>query len=178
MTPAFRELLRRTGPLLDPAMPFDLGVDPRDAAPPQHAELGDLNERSRTGYGLPASTSTPRARSAQVCVPVSAYPPAVVLGQALVAARTRTSARFLMHRALKIVQTNAAALSRTAPIDLWPLLAAYLKAIKPTRRRKASTRPSSPSLRRVSRALPGPADPQSALLAADVIGRSATGRRR
>jgi hypothetical protein len=34
---------------------------------------------------------------------------------------------FLIHRAMKVLQAGTAALSRTAPIDLWPLLAAFLR---------------------------------------------------
>ena len=39
---------------------------------------------------------------------------------------------FLLHRALKVLRANASAISRTAPIDLWPLLAAYLRALNPS----------------------------------------------
>ncbi|MEO6602921.1 MAG: hypothetical protein ABIQ16_23755, partial [Polyangiaceae bacterium] len=38
---------------------------------------------------------------------------------------------FLMIRSLKLLQGNAAALSRTAPIELWPVLAAFLSIFAP-----------------------------------------------
>src|SRR4029079_1348839 len=73
-------------------------------------------------------------------------------------------------RALKILQTNASALSRTAPIDLWPLLAAYLKAFNPTWVPQGVDQGKLTDFYgKVSRAAPK-GDPQLGLLATDVIG--------
>jgi hypothetical protein len=78
---------------------------------------------------------------------------------------------FLVHRALKILQANAAAISRTAPIDLWPLLAAYLKAFNGTWVPQGVDQGKLTDFYgRVSRALPKGLGPQVALLAAEVIG--------
>jgi len=78
---------------------------------------------------------------------------------------------FLIHRALKILQSNGSAFSRTPPIDIWPLLAAYLKAFTPS-----WTPPGVDPARltdaygKISRVMPASPDPQLGVLAADVIG--------
>ncbi|HTA88115.1 MAG TPA: hypothetical protein VK745_01015, partial [Polyangiaceae bacterium] len=53
-------------------------------------------------------------------------PPQIVFGQALLDSDDDAARYFLMIRSLKVLQANAAALSRTAPIELWPVIAAYL----------------------------------------------------
>ena len=133
MTPAFRELLAtdRPAPRRGDAVRSHARSARRRS---RRSSASSATSCSALGAGVrPArrSTSTSRTRSGQVCIPVSAYPPALVLGQALVASPREDVRGFLIHRALKAFQTNAAALSRTAPIDLWPLLAAYLKAFNP-----------------------------------------------
>jgi hypothetical protein len=66
-----------------------------------------------------------------VCLPVSTEPPVLVLGAALVAEANAELRDFLVIRAFKILQGHVAAFSRTAPIDLWPLAAAFLGAFAP-----------------------------------------------
>jgi tetratricopeptide (TPR) repeat protein len=171
VNPPFRDLLKKTGPLLDAAVPYDLGTIRATPLPPQQAALGDLIRTLANAYGLPGIQVHVSAALGAVCVPATAHPPTIVLGQALVASSSEEVRAFLVHRALKIIQANAAAFSRTAPIDLWPLLAAYLKAF--------STSWTPPGIDpakltdfygRISRALPKGIDPQVGLLAAEVIG--------
>jgi hypothetical protein len=72
---------------------------------------------------------------------------------------------------LKILQTNASALSRTAPIDLWPLLAAYLKALNPNWSPQGVDQAKLTEFYgRIARGMQGPADPQVGALASEVIG--------
>src|SRR5262249_53935522 len=105
------------------------------------------------------------------CVAAGAHPPSIVLGQALVASNRDDVRRFLIHRALKVLQTNTGAFSRTAPIDLWPLLAAYLKAHSPSFVPQGIDGAKlTDAYARVKRAMPAQPDPQLGLLAADVIG--------
>jgi hypothetical protein len=95
----------------------------------------------------------------------------LVLGHPLVAAPRDDVKSFLIHRALKVLQANAAAISRTAPIDLWPLLAAYLKAFNSTWVPQGVDQGKLTDFYgRVSRALPKGLDAQVSLLAAEVIG--------
>ena len=171
MNNAFRELVRRTGQLLDAAMPFDLTSIRATPLPPQQRELNDFVRALGQAYGLPAMNVYTSSALGQVCIPVSAYPPAVVLGQALVASPREDVRGFLVHRALKTLQTNASALSRTAPIDLWPLLAAYLKALNPNWSPQGVDQAKLTEFYgRIARGMQGPPDPQVGALASEVIG--------
>jgi cellulose synthase operon protein C len=106
-----------------------------------------------------------------VCVAAGSHPPTLVLGQALVASPDDASRTFLLHRALKTIQSNASAFSRTAPIDLWPLLAAYLKAFSPNWGPQGiDAAKLTDFYGKVTRSMPARIDPQVGLLAADVIG--------
>ncbi|WP_437335920.1 hypothetical protein [Sorangium sp. So ce394] len=171
MTAAFRELLLKTGPLLDAAVPFDLDSIRATPLPPQHADITDLARGVGAAYGLPNLQVYVTAALGAVCVPASSSPPKIVLGQPLVASPRDDVRLFLIHRAVKILQTNASAFSRTAPIDLWPLLAAYLKALTPSWTPQGA---DAGRLReyqgRIERVTTGGLDPKLGVLAADVIG--------
>ncbi|WP_044985495.1 tetratricopeptide repeat protein [Sorangium cellulosum] len=171
MTAAFRELLLKTGPLLDAAVPFDLDSIRATPLPPQHADITDLARGVGAAYGLPNLQVYVTAALGAVCVPASSSPPKIVLGQPLVASPREDVRLFLIHRAVKILQTNASAFSRTAPIDLWPLLAAYLKALTPSWTPQGA---DAGRLReyqgRIERVMAGGLDPKLGVLAADVIG--------
>ncbi len=102
---------------------------------------------------------------------VSTHPPVLVLGHPLVTSSREDVRTFLIHRALKVLQANAAAISRTAPIDLWPLLAAYLKVFNSTWVPQGVDQGKLTDFYgRVSRALPKGLEVQVSLLAAEVIG--------
>ncbi|WP_437968535.1 tetratricopeptide repeat protein [Sorangium sp. So ce260] len=171
MTAAFRELLLKTGPLLDAAVPFDLDSIRATPLPPQHADITDLARGIGAAYGLPNLQVYVTGALGTVCVPAASSPPKIVLGQSLVASPRDDVRLFLIHRAVKILQTNASAFSRTAPIDLWPLLAAYLKAFTPS---WAPQGADAGRLReyqgRFDRVMTGGVDPKLSVLAADVIG--------
>ena len=68
----------------------------------------------------------------RVVIPAAMDPPTVVFGLGLVTADDADVRDFMIHRAIKVLQTRTAALARTAPIDLWPLVAAYLKLHSPS----------------------------------------------
>ncbi|WP_437279620.1 tetratricopeptide repeat protein [Sorangium sp. So ce375] len=171
MTPTFRELLLKTGPMLDNAVPFDLDSIRATPLPPQHADITDLARGIGAAYGLPNLQVYMTGALGAVCVPASTSPPKIVLGQALVTSPREDVRLALIHRAVKILQTNASAFSRTAPIDLWPLLAAYLKALAPTWSPQGA---DAARLReyqgRIERVMTGGVDPKLSVLAADVIG--------
>lgn len=172
MTPAFRELLRLTGPLLDTAVPFDLAAVRGAPLPLQLASLGDLIGDLATGYDVHNLQVFVSSALGSVCVPVSAHPPVLLLGQGLVATDQDQVRVFLVHRALKILQSNTAAISRTAPIDLWPLLAAYLKAHSPSwAPQGVDAGKLTDYYGKITRTTGQRAvDPQVALLASEVIG--------
>src|SRR5262249_49260113 len=167
MTPAFRKLLVSTGPLLDTAVPFDLNSIRATPLPPQLAALGDEIQALSIAYGLPSIQVHVSSVLGATCVAAGAHPPSIVLGQALAASNRDDVRRFLIHRALKVLQTTTGAFSRTAPIDLWPLLAAYLKAHSPSFVPQGIDGAKlTDAYARVKRAMPSQADPQLGLLAA------------
>lgn len=171
MSLAFRELLQKTGPLLDTAVPFDLGSVRASPLPPPLSAIGAEVRELAASYGMPNIAIHMSTALGSVCVPVSAHPPSLVLGQALATSTRADVRRFLVHRALKILETNAAALSRTAPIDLWPLLAGYLKAFSPTWTPQGIDLGKLTDFHgRMMRVMPESFDPQLGLLAAEVIG--------
>jgi len=171
ITLAFRDLLKKTGPLLDVAVPYDLQSVRAAPLPPQLAELDELIHDLAAGYGLPGIQVYTSTVLGSVCVPVSTHPPVLLLGHPLVTSSREDVKGFLIHRALKVLQANAAAISRTAPIDLWPLIAAYLKAFNTTWVPQGVDQGKLTDFYgRVSRALPKGLDAQVPLLAAEVIG--------
>lgn len=171
MTPAFRELLTRAAPLLDRAVPFDLESIRAVPLPPQNADIGEVASALGEAYGLPDLQVYVTSALGSVCVPASSNPPVIVLGQALVSSPREDVRTFLIHRALKILQTHGSAFSRTAPIDLWPLLAAFLKALNPGwAPQGVDASRLNEALGKVTRVMTSQPDPQTGMLSADVIG--------
>jgi hypothetical protein len=105
-----------------------------------------------------------------VCMPVSSAPPRLVLGSVLL--ENDDSARtFLVLRSLKILQARAATLSRTAPIDLWPVLAAFLSVLSTNwQPQGVDATKFADGQRRISGALPRQLDDDVPVLALEVIG--------
>ncbi|MRG95799.1 hypothetical protein [Polyangium spumosum] len=170
MTPAFRDLLQRTGPMLDTAVPFDTTSVRATPFPPPQAQLAEEIKDLGRAYGLDDLKVLQSSTLGLVCVAASAHPATIVLGAPLVNATNEAVRAFLIHRALKVVQANATAFSRTAPIDLWPLLAAYLKALSPGfAPQGVDPAKLNDASARVAKALPASLDPQVQTLATDVI---------
>jgi hypothetical protein len=163
--------LKKTGPLLDTAVPYDLTAIRATPLPPQQGDIADQIRSIAAAYGFHDINIQVSGVLGAVCVPASAHPPTIVLGQPLLASPREDVRSFLIHRALKILQTNSGAFSRTAPIDLWPLLAAYLKAFNPawTPQGVEAARLNE-AYGRITKALGGAPDPQLGVVAADVIG--------
>ena len=170
-TDAFRSLLRATGTVLDAAAPFDLkSLRAKPLPPPQQAVTDRIKELA-AGYGLPDVQVYASNALGKVCMATHCDPPTLCLGLSLVTAEEAPVREFLVHRALKVLQTRSAALARTAPIDLWPLVAAYLKLHSP------SFQPTGVDAGKVkafhaqmAEVAPRAVDPQLNLLASEVIG--------
>jgi predicted Zn-dependent protease len=131
LTAAFRALLRKSGEILDAAVSVDfraLRAVPLPAqASPAAAEIRDLG----AAFGLPNLEVFVSQQLGSVCMPVGSNPPQIVIGQPLLASNDEEVRRFLVVRALKIVQARASALARSAPIDLLPLVSGYLLLFAP-----------------------------------------------
>jgi hypothetical protein len=131
-TPAFRELLRRSSAVLEAASIVDLKALKAVPLPPTAAPIARKIEEIAAGFGFHDVQIHVSPSIGPVCMPLSASPPALVLGQALLAEQADSIRAFLVIRAFKALQTGVAIFSRTAPIDLWPLTAAFLQLFAPT----------------------------------------------
>jgi hypothetical protein len=153
------------------AVPYDMTAARAAPLPPQQAELGERIRALANAYGFDDVSIHVSTVLGAVCIPASAHPPTLVLGQPLLASPREDVRDFLIHRALKILQTNSSAFSRTAPIDLWPLLAAYLKLFSPSWSPQGiEASRLNEAYGRLSRAMTQAADPNLGALAADIIG--------
>ncbi|MBL9028060.1 MAG: tetratricopeptide repeat protein [Myxococcales bacterium] len=171
MTPSFRELLLRTGPMLDAAFPYELDAIRAAPLPPPLAAVGEEVRAIAGAYGLHQIQVLVSTVLGPVCIPARANPPTIVLGQVLASQPPCPERTFLLHRAMKVLQSGTAVLARTAPIDLWPLVAAYLKVFSPTfAPQGVDAARFNDSYGRLSRALPQGLSPDVGVLAADVIG--------
>jgi tetratricopeptide (TPR) repeat protein len=126
-TPAFRSLLRQAGDALDGATAVDLRgmraaplAPDADGSPPEAYELADA-------FGLAPPQLYVAPSLGTVCLPAASNPPTLVLGPSLLQEQHRSTRHFLLARALKVLQGHVAAFARTPPIELWPLVAAFLQ---------------------------------------------------
>jgi tetratricopeptide (TPR) repeat protein len=170
MTPAFRELLLRTGPMLDTAFPYDLDAV-RATALPSDSELGDEIQELAQAYELGQLQVLSSPVLGPICVPARSFPPTLVLGATLVDQPRSAERTFLLHRAMKVLQSNAAVFARTAPIDLWPLLAAYLRTFnREFSPQGVDATRFAEAQQRLARAVPDGLPADTSILAGDVVG--------
>ncbi len=171
MTPAFRELLLRTGEMLDLAFPYDLDGVRATPPPPPVASIGEEVRAFAGAYGLPQIQVLVSNVLGSICIPARAHPPTIVMGLSLAQQPPSAERSFLIHRAMKVLSANAAVFARTAPIDLWPLLAAYLRVFQPQfSPQGVDAGRFSEAYGRLSKALPPGLGVDVGTLAADVIG--------
>jgi len=126
VSPALRALLRKSGDILDAAYPVDLRALRAAPLPTGSAAFTSYVQQVAAAFGIRGLEVFASPSLGPVCMPASAAPPQIVFGQALLDSEDDAARYFLMIRSLKVLQANAAALSRTAPIELWPVVAAYL----------------------------------------------------
>jgi lipopolysaccharide biosynthesis regulator YciM len=131
-TSAFRSLILRSAALLDAASVADVKALRATPLPPtaQDVEkrIHDL-ARAFDIHDLQLYTA-PTVPSA--CLPIALSPPTLVLGAALLSGQHEAIRTFLVLRALKCIQAGVAVFCRTAPIDLWPMTAAFLQLHSPS----------------------------------------------
>jgi len=126
-----RALLRKSGRILDAAYPVDLRALRAAPLPVSSAAFNSYVQQVASSFGIRGLEVLASSAIGPVCLPVSSGPPQLVFGQALLDSEDDAARYFLMIRSLKILQGHAAALSRTAPIELWPVLAAFLSIFAP-----------------------------------------------
>ncbi|HEX7451072.1 MAG TPA: hypothetical protein VF294_02245, partial [Polyangiaceae bacterium] len=131
VSPPLRALLKKSGDLLDAAYPVDLRALRAAPLPVSSAAFASYVQQVAAAFGIRGLEIFASPMLGSVCMPVSSAPPQILFGQALLDSDDDAARYFLMIRSLKILQGNAAALSRTAPIELWPVLAGFLSLFAP-----------------------------------------------
>jgi tetratricopeptide (TPR) repeat protein len=132
LAPALRALLRRTGDILDTAYPVDPRTLRATALPPtSSAYLAHVQDVGRA-FGFPSVHVLVSPTLGATCLPASSSPAVLVFGQALLESPDDAARYCLLVRALKVLQGRSGAVARTAPIDLWPVIAALLNLLAPS----------------------------------------------
>lgn len=169
ITLPLRALLRRAGAALDRAFCFDLRAV---RAAPLPVEMGGyVNHVGQVAeaFGLSPVEVFASGSLGAVCVPTASPSTGIVFGQALLDSTDDATRFFLLLRSLKILQANAAPLSRVAPIDLWPMVAAFLQVLCPTwTPTGVDTRRLEEHHSRLVAVLPREPDPELSALALEV----------
>jgi tetratricopeptide (TPR) repeat protein len=169
-TPPFRELLRQAGSALEGAVPADLKTLRAAPFPMSAGAVGQQIVEMASAFGFQSPQLFVSSTLGPVCLPISSSPATLVFGQALIA-EPSPALPFLTMRALKILQAHVGGLARTAPIDLWPLTAAFLLTFAPSWSPQGVDIGKLADFRqRVQRALPPGLGPELGALALEVIG--------
>jgi len=171
---ALRVLLSRTGDALDSAFPVDLRT----------LRAGPLSDRAAFGAEVDALASACGIHDLEllasptlgaVCMVASSTPPRLIIGQALLDSTDQAARTFLVTRALKQLGGRVGGLSRAAPIELWPIMAALLGIFVPNwTPQSGDARRIADATKRIAPALPAKPDNEVATLALEVIGNIGT----
>jgi hypothetical protein len=132
VSPPLRALLKKGGDILDAAYAVDLRALRAMPLPVSSAAFASYVQQVAAAFGIRELEIFASPTLGPVCMPVSSVPPQIVFGQALLDSEDDASRYFLLIRSLKILQGSAAALSRTAPVELWPVLSGFLNLFAPT----------------------------------------------
>ncbi|HVW29052.1 MAG TPA: proline-rich domain-containing protein [Polyangiaceae bacterium] len=171
LSPALRALLSKLPSVLDTAYPADLKALRASALPPSAAELGGEIRAVAESMGVRSVELLVTPLLGSVFLPASSKPARLLVGQSLLDSTDERARYFLLVRALKMIESDAAALSRIAPIELSPVLGALLSGIAsnwqapgidPTKLADAR--------RRIEPALPTARDPELGALALEIAG--------
>lgn len=165
-----RALLRQTGWALSAAHPVQLRALRATDLTESHPELSASLRSMGDHFAIEDLELYLSPALGVACQAVSSRPAILVVGPDFVALEDHAVRDALAIRALRILSANGTALASTAPVDLWPLLVAYLAAYLPNWQPPGVDRARIAPLReRIERALPTTADPDLATLAADVV---------
>jgi lipopolysaccharide biosynthesis regulator YciM len=171
VSPPLRALLKKSGDILDAAYPVDLRALRAAPLPLGSAAFTSYVQQVAVAFGIRGLEVFASAALGPVCMPVSTNPPQLVFGQALLDSEDDAARYFLLIRCLKILQGSAAALSRTAPVELWPILAGFLNLFAPNWiPQGVDAKKLADAQKRISSVLRSNLDDDVPVLALEVIG--------
>lgn len=166
-----RAMLRKTGGALCAAQPIHLRALRATPLANSHLNLAERLVSMAEDFGIDRLDLHLSPALGMACQATSSSPPTLVVGSDFVTIDDEGMRDALAIRALRILSANAAALANTAPVDLWPLLSAYLSAYLPDWSPPGVDRNKLTQLRdRIQHALPRTTDADLPVLAADVAG--------
>lgn len=171
LSPALRHLLKKAGDILDAAYPVDLRALKAQPISPQTDQFAGHVQQVAGAFGINGIGIFVSPALGPTCMPVSSTPPRIVYGQGLLTGEQDVARYFLLVRALKILQAGAATLARTAPVDLWPLMAGFLSLLAPSwTPQGADPKKTAMAAQRLRSAMTGELDGDAPVLALEVIG--------
>lgn len=123
LSSAFRRLLYTAGDAIERAY----SLDPRslDALPAGEPIASEVR-RWAVAFGVEDVRVLVSAQVGSDCLCVPASPLHIVLGERLLESGNPAIREFLVLRAIKIARANACALTRLAPLEVWPVIAGFL----------------------------------------------------
>ncbi|MFC1641578.1 tetratricopeptide repeat protein [Myxococcota bacterium] len=171
VSPQLRRLLWEMGPVLDAASAMDLRSLRVGPFPPEAEAFGLQVAELADAFGLGQVEAFISPVLPAMCLPVSCSPPRLVFGSKLIESADEPASLFLVVRSLKLVASRAAALSRAAPIELWPMVAGLLAVLVPSwQAQSVDPKRLSDAKQRLMGVMPGAPEPGLVALAAEVAG--------
>lgn len=166
-----RSFIQKTGNALDGAYAMDLRAMRAQPLPQEMQGFRQQIAQLAASYGVHNLEVLVAPHIGKSVQPASTNPPQLVIGKELLDADDQAVLYFLVFRALKLIQANACALSRTAPIDLWPVLAALLSLFADNwQPQGADAKKFAVAQQRIRATLPRSLDDDVPVLALEVIG--------
>ncbi len=126
-----RALLRKAGHIIEHAYPFDLESIAATELEPESREWNEQLRAVAESVGVVDLRVLQSERLGHVCVAAACSPPTVVFGTLLLNSSDVRARDFLFARATKLLQVRASSLANASPIELWPMIAAFLSAMAP-----------------------------------------------
>ncbi|MEZ4373369.1 MAG: hypothetical protein R3B07_21275 [Polyangiaceae bacterium] len=166
-----RSFIQKTGNALDGAYGMDLRAMRAQPLPQEMQGFKQQIAQLAMSYGIHNLEVLVAPHIGKAAQPASTNPPQLVIGKELLDAQDEAMLYFLVFRALKLIQANACALSRTAPIDLWPVVAALLSLFADNwQPQGADAKKFAVAQQRIRASLPRTLDDDVPVLALEVIG--------
>lgn len=170
LSPSLRALLARAGDALDVVAPVDLRAlraAPLVAGSPTAATVGAI----ATVVGLGALQIFVSPTLGRVAIPLSSYPPTLLVGEGLADVKSERARSFVVMRAMKMIMARSSALLRGQPEDVAILVAALFNAFNPSFVPQGVDAKRVQELsRRIGPALPRNLDPTVGVIALEAAG--------
>jgi hypothetical protein len=170
LSPSMRTLLARAGDALDAVSPLDLRAlraAPLVPGSPVAATVGAI----ATVVGLGALQIFVSPSLGRVAIPLSSYPPTLLVGESLAEAPNESARAFVVMRAMKMILSRSSAFVRGQPDDVAVLANAVFTAFNPSFVPQGVDAKRVQDLaRRIVPALPRNLDPTVGVIALEAAG--------